>query len=124
MTNTMSDSDLIVSELTKRFTGAAGELDVLSEKPISGVNCVDLCHIGGGENARYAQIGLGARRWTDAHSLICKLHMQRLRIGRGMHSDGANTHLLAGADDPKGDLSTIRHKHLRKRGASGRSGTS
>ncbi len=28
--NTMSDSDLIVSELTKRFTGAAGELDVLS----------------------------------------------------------------------------------------------
>ncbi|MBT4864065.1 MAG: ATP-binding cassette domain-containing protein, partial [Planctomycetaceae bacterium] len=26
----MSDSDLTVSELTKRFTGAAGELDVLS----------------------------------------------------------------------------------------------
>src|SRR5205823_2249698 len=58
------------------------------------------------------EIALCRGRGADADGLIGKTHVQRLAIRLRMHGDGLDAHLLAGPDDPAGDLATVRYQNF------------
>ena len=58
------------------------------------------------------EVGVLRRRRADVHRLIGLAHMQALRIGIRIDSDGLVARLLRAADDPQRDLATVGNQHL------------
>ena len=76
-----------------------GELRVLRQEAVAGMNGLGAGDLAGSDDCRNVQIGLGGGGWADADALIGQAHMHRVRIRRGMDGHGGDAHLLAGADD-------------------------
>ena len=60
------------------------------------------------ENSIHAQIALRRRRWADVLGFVGQANVQRATVGIREHRDTANFHLAQRANDPHGDLATIR----------------
>ena len=58
-------------------------------------------------NSGNIQIRIFARSISDTHGFISEPYMKAFPVGGGIDSHGLDVHFLAGADDPKGNLSTI-----------------
>ena len=83
---------------------------VLGEKAVAGMDAVDVGDLGrahDGGNVQVALLGLGA---ADADRFIRELDVQALPVGLGVDRHGADVHLLAGADDPDGNLAAVGHQ--------------
>ena len=64
------------------------------------------------------QIAVRGRRGTDEVGFVCGQHVGGRAIGLRIHGDAPNAQLSAGADDPKGDLTSIRDQNgLQHQGA-------
>jgi len=50
------------------------------------------------------QITLAAAGWPNANRLVCKADMERVAVRLGINRHRGYSQLLAGADDPQGDL--------------------
>ena len=89
-----------------------GEARVLRQEAVARMDGVGAGDLAGGEQARDVEIALGRRRRADAHALVGEAHVHGIGIGRGVHGDGGDADLLAGALDPERDLAAVGDQHL------------
>jgi len=89
-----------------------GEVGVLREEAIPGVDGVGACDLRRGEDRRDVEVALARGRRTDAHRLVGEAHVERGGVGGGVHGDGGDPQLAASADDPEGDLPAVGDEDL------------
>ena len=89
--------------------GAAdlGEVGVLAEQAVSGMDGVDVGDLGGGDDGGDVEVALGGAGRADADGLVGELDMQAVPVGLAVDGDGADAHLAAGGDHPQRDLTPI-----------------
>ena len=67
---------------------------------------------GTGEHGIVVEVALGKTRAADAIRLVGKLHVQRVRIGRGVDGDGLDAHIAARADNTDRDFAAVGDEHF------------
>ena len=67
---------------------------------------------GTGEHGIVVEVALGKARATDTVGLVGELHVQRVRIGRGIDGNGLDAHIAARADNTDRDLAAIGDEHF------------
>src|SRR5438094_5859094 len=87
-------------------------MGVLGQEPVTRVNRLGARDLGGAQHVRNVAVAEGILGGTDADVLIRGPHMHRVRIHVGMDRDRPDTELLAGSDDPEGNLPTIPDQNL------------
>ena len=93
-----------------------GEMRVLGQKAVAGMDRIGAGDLAGGNDRGNVQIGLAGGRRADADRFIGEPHMHRIRIGGGMDRDGCDAHFLAGAVDPERNLAAVRNQDLFEHG--------
>ena len=94
------------------LVAVAHEARLLGEKAIAGMNCLSSRLYGTGEHGIVVEVALGKTRAADAIRLVGKLHVQRVRIGRGINGDGLDAHIAARADNTDRDLAAVGDEHF------------
>src|SRR5690606_8045906 len=89
-----------------------GELGVLGEKTVAGVDGIDVGEFGGGDDAVGAQVALGAFGGADADGLVGELHVERLGVGLGIDREGFDAEFAAGAHDAERDFTAVGDEDL------------
>jgi hypothetical protein len=84
-----------------------GEVRALRQKAVAGVDRLDVGDLGGRNQARHIEIGLGADRRTDADGLVRIAQVQRVAVGLGVNRDRLDAKFLARPDDAQRDLAAI-----------------
>jgi len=84
-----------------------GEVGVFRKKSVSGMNGIHVGYLCGADDLRNVQVAFAAARRTDANRFIGKPDMQRIAVRFGVHRNRGYPQLLAGADDPQGNLPAI-----------------
>ena len=91
---------------------ALGELRVLGEKAVAGMNRVGARLFRGGDDRFDVEIGLERRRRADAHGFVGLQHVEAPAVGFGVDGNDGKVELVAGADDAHRDLAAIGDQHL------------
>ena len=99
--------DIVVGE-NFRKTG------ILGKKAVARMHRVRAGDLAGGEQRRNVEVAVARGRRADAHALFGKPHMHGVLVGGGMHGDGRNAQLLAGAQHTQRDLAAICDQNLVK----------
>ena len=94
------------------LVAVAHEARLLGEKAIAGMNCLSSRLYGTGEHSIVVEVALGKTRTADAIRLVGKLHVQRVRIGRGINGDGLDAHIAARADNTDRDFAAVGDEHF------------
>ena len=85
---------------------------LFGKEAIAGMDCLCARPDGTGEHGIVVEVALGKTRAADAVGLIGELHVQRVRIGRGVDGDGLDAHVAARADNTDRDLAAIGDEHF------------
>src|SRR5262249_1999209 len=83
------------------------EMRVLSEKPIAGMNRVNIADLSRAHDPVNFQITLKTGRRTNANRFISELNVQRIDVCFRIDCEGANAEFLTSANHPQRDLSAI-----------------
>ncbi len=94
------------------FLDLFGEVRVFREKPVARMDGLGVGDFGSADNGGYVEVTLVRGRRADAHGLIGKAHIFRLRIGLRMHDHCLDPQLPARALDAQGDLAPVRDQNL------------
>ncbi len=94
-------------ELDAALPADLGEVGIFREESVTGMDGLDVGHLGGADDARDLQIAFGGRGWADADGVVGQFEIRRIAVGRAVDGDDFDAEILAGADDPQGDLTTI-----------------
>ena len=94
------------------FFHLLGEVGVLGEEPVTGMDAVGTSDLGSGDDGRNAQVGLRGGGRADAHGLVGQRHMHQVTVGSGVHRHGLDAQFLAGAQDTKGDLAAVGDQYF------------
>src|SRR6476646_6276514 len=84
-----------------------GEVSRLGEKPVAGMNRIDVEDLGGADDGGNVEITLRGRRWSNAGCFVGEADVQRIAVDVAVNSDRLDAHLLAGPDDATGNLAAI-----------------
>jgi hypothetical protein len=90
------------------------ELLVLAEEAVARVHGFGARGLGGFEDALPAQVAVLGRAAADVHRLVAGAHVVGVRIGIGVHGDGADGHAARGCRHPAGDLATVGNQDFLK----------
>ena len=97
-----------------------GEARVLRQKAVAGMHRIGAGDLAGGEQRRDVEIAVARRRRADADAFVGEPHMHRVGVGGGMHRDGRDAELLAGAQHAQRDLAAVgdqdffEHRFMRR----------
>ena len=109
-------------ELDVAALADVGEVRVLGEKSVAGMNRIDVADFGRADDAVDLQIAVGARRRADADRFVGELHVERIHVRLGINRQRLDAEFLAGADDAERDFAAIGDQdfveHARDAGAS------
>jgi hypothetical protein len=89
-----------------------GEVGVLGEKAVAGVDRLGVGHLGSADDRRDVEVARRRRRRADADRLVGELHVLRFGVDLGMDHHRADAHLPAGALDAQRDLATVGDEDL------------
>ncbi len=108
-----------------RLLDALGEIGILRQEAVTGMDRLGVGDFGGADDGRHVQVAQGGRRRPDAHRFFGQLDVFRLAVGFGMYDHGLDTHFAAGALDAQGNLAAVGNQYFFKhvRNDSGRCGT-
>ena len=106
--------DRRADELDLAAAADLGEVVVLGEKPVAGMNRLHVGDFRGRDDARDVQVRLRRRRFADADRLVRQLQIRRLPVGSGINDGRLDAHFAAGADDPQCDFSAVGDEDLRE----------
>ena len=84
-----------------------GEVCVLGEEAVAGVDGVDVGDLRGGDDVRDREIGLRARSRTDADGIVRERQVVRSGVGFRVDDDALDVELTAGPDHAKGDFAPV-----------------
>ena len=93
---------------------AFGEIGVLGEKAVAGMDRFGVGHFGGADDGGDIEIALRRRGRPDAHRLVGELHVLGFGIGLGVDDDGLDAHFTAGALDAQRDFAAVGDKEFFK----------
>ncbi len=85
----------------------AGELGVLGQEAVAGVNGAGPGAGGGAEEGGDVEVGVGRRGGAEAHSGVGGADVGAIGVGVGVDGHGAEAQLMTGADDAQGDLAAV-----------------
>ena len=88
------------------------EVGLLGEEAVAGMDGLRAGLLRRGEHLGGVEIALARRRGPEAHRLVARLHVQRVRVGVGKHRDRLDTERPRGPRDAAGNLSTIGDEDL------------
>ena len=91
---------------------ALGELGVLAQKTVAGVNGLCACGFGCGDDFVSHEVGLARGCWTNQHGFIGQLNMARFFVGFRINGHGLDAHFLGGGDDAAGDFATVGNQNF------------
>ena len=94
-----------------------GEIGVLAEKPVAGVDGVGAAVAGGGQNAVGAEVTLRGRRRPHGAASSAMRTCKRGAVGLGIDRHGGDAHFPQRADDTDGDLAAIGDQNLAEHGS-------
>src|SRR5581483_11806226 len=109
------DADMLglrADEMNVVLAQDLGKARILRKESVARMHRVGAGDLAGGEDRGNVEIAFLRRRRADAHALVGEAHMHRVSIGGGMHGDGRDAELLAGAQHPHGDLAAIGDQDL------------
>jgi hypothetical protein len=89
-----------------------GEVGVLRQKAVAGVDRLGVRHLGGRDDGRHVEIALRRGGRADAHRFVGKAHVLGVAVGFGIDHDRLDAEFAARALDAKGDLAPIRDQDL------------
>ena len=89
-----------------------GELRVLGEEAVAGVDGVGVDDLGRRDDVGDVEVGFGRRRRADADGLVGEADVHRVGVGGRMDRDGLDAHLVAGAVDAERDLAAVGDQQL------------
>ena len=89
-----------------------GEVGVLGQEPVAGMDGVGAGDLGGGQDRHRVQVAVGGLGRADADALVGEPHVHRLGIGGRMHGDRGHVQLAAGAQDAQRHLAAIGDQDL------------
>src|SRR5260370_703040 len=93
-------------------SAGGGEIGVLAEEAVAGVDGIGAVAPGGVENAVDAQVAFGGRTGSDVGGFVSHADMEGGAIGVGEDGDAGDAHFAEGADDADGDLAAIGDQEL------------
>ena len=93
-----------------------GEVLVLAEEAVSGMDGLDVRDLGSRDQRRDVEVALGARRLADADRLVSESQMQRIAVRLGVDRNGLDAEVLARAQNAQRDLATIGDEDAREHG--------
>ena len=93
------------------FAGG-GEIGILAEESVAGMDGFGAVLAGGVENAVDAQVAFGGGRGADVLGFIGHAHVERGAVGIGVDGDGGDAHFAQRADDAHGDLAAVGDQDL------------
>ena len=88
------------------------EAGVLGEEAVAGMDRVRAGDAGGRQDGGNVEVAVLGRRRADADAFLGQADMHGLGIGGGVHGDGRNAQLAAGALDAKRDLAAVGDEDL------------
>ncbi len=88
----------------------AGEVRVLGEEAVAGVNGVGVHDFGGGDDARDVEVALVGGARADADGGVGEVEVGRAAVGLRIDAADFDAEVSAGADDPQRDLTTVGDK--------------
>jgi hypothetical protein len=91
---------------------ALGEVGVLAQEAVTGVDRLGIGHFGGRDDRRHVEVTLGRRCRADAHRLVGQLDVLGVAVGLRVHDHGLDAQFAAGALDAKCDFSPIRDQYF------------
>ena len=83
------------------------ELGVLCQKPVPGMDRLDVAHLGGADHAVDPQVAVGALGRADAIGFVGHLEIGCLAVRFAVDNDGFDAHLAAGANDTESDFAAV-----------------
>jgi hypothetical protein len=89
-----------------------GELRVLRQEAVAGVDRVGVDDLGGGNDVGDVEVGFGRRRWADAHGFVGQSDVHRVGVRGRVHGDGLDAHFVAGAVNAERDLAAVGDEQL------------
>ena len=89
-----------------------GEVGVLRQEPVAGMDRVGLGDLRGRDDGRDVQVGSGRRIGTDADVLVGEPHVKGFPVGLAVDGDRPDAELPAGRDDTQGDLPAVGDQDL------------
>lgn len=88
------------------------EIGILGKETVAGMNGVGIRDLCRRKDAWDVEVTFFAGRRSDADRFVGEPHMQRIPVGGRIHGDCSNAQLLAGPNDPQGDLPPISDQDL------------
>ena len=89
-----------------------GEVGVLGEEAVAGVDRVGAGLRGGVEDLVEHEVGLGGRLAAERERLVGEPHVRRVGVRLGVHGHAGQPGVLGGPDHPDGDLTAVGDEHL------------
>ena len=84
-----------------------GEVGVLAQEAVAGVDRLDVGDLGRGDDPGDVQVAVGAGGLADADRPVGQLQVGGVAVGLRVDGDRLDAQLLAGPDDPQGDLAAV-----------------
>ena len=86
---------------------ALGEIGVLGQKAVAGMDGDRIGYLRGADDRRHVQVAQRRGRRADADRLVRQQHVLQIGIGGGVHGDGLDAQFAAGAQDAQRDFAAI-----------------
>src|SRR2546423_11869455 len=83
---------------------------------VAGMDGLRAGDVGGCNDIGSVEIAVFVGRWADADRFICQPDVKRVGIRGGVDGYRLDSHLLAGANDPNGNLAAIGDQYLLEHG--------
>ena len=99
-------------ELDAFLLAEVGEVAVLREEAVAGVDAVGPCLLRDLEDLLHHEIRLAGRRRPTGIGLVCELHVKGVAIHVGIDGHRLDAHLAAGPDHADGDLAAVGDQDL------------
>ena len=91
---------------------ALGEIGVLGQEAEPRVDGLGVRDLGRADDGRHVEVAARRGRRPDAHRLIGEQHVLQAGVGGGMHRDGLDAELPAGALDAQRHLAAVGYEDL------------
>ena len=94
-----------------------GKIGVLGQEAIARVNRLGVGHLGGRNDGGYIQVAKRRLRGADTNRFVSQFDVLGFTVGLGVHHNGLDTELAAGALDAQGNLAPVGDENFPEHGA-------
>ena len=101
-------------ELDVRSAANLGEVRVLTQQAVAGMNGIDIGDFRSRDDGGHIQIALRRSRRPDADGFVGKADVERVAVRLAVDGNRADPQFLAGADDAKCDFAAVGDEQFSK----------